>query len=481
MKQSNPNFNGLTGHETNPIDPSNPALGTQRVSFDAPSVMRFDPGHSIEATKIELWGQDKQLLDPAPMNGFIAELLKSDLTEAQARLVMQCHNATSASVISSLASEYAVFDSWFASIPGPTFPNRIFAWTGTSHGFASNDFDDEFIKGFPQRAIFDDVVDANMAYRVYFSDFPTPFVLDSVARRPWDLRPIQEFAADARAGTLPAFSWVEPRFFTFAEFDEEDQHPERPSSWAGEGSFLAGERFLKWVYEELRASPNWNKTALLVYYDEHGGLYDHVSPPQHGVPNPDGLNSTNPAFSFDRLGIRVPAVLVSPAVPRGSIVRPQNGKHFDHTSLLATMRRVLPLSPRPLTAREAWIGSWEHHFAVGRQQPCPKRVELHADAGSNLVHEKYVARVLSDDGTERAYRRSAKRRADLVEQQKQMPLTDLQRNILFATRARAAEHDKAYAEREYEVAQSNLADAAMYVRRRMAAHLEQHKEKKNKQ
>jgi hypothetical protein len=83
LKQSNPNFNGLTGHETNPIDPSNPALGTQRVSFDAPSVMRFDPGHSIEATKIELWGQDKQLLDPAPMNGFIAELLKSDLTEAR--------------------------------------------------------------------------------------------------------------------------------------------------------------------------------------------------------------------------------------------------------------------------------------------------------------------------------------------------------------------------------------------------------------
>jgi phospholipase C len=478
LKQTNPNFNGLTGQETNPIDPSNPSLGTQRVSFDAPSIMRFDPGHSIEATKIELWGQEKQLLDPAPMNGFISELVKGDLSVAEARLVMQCHNATSASVISSLASEYAVFDSWHASIPGPTFPNRIFAWTGTSHGFASNDFDDEFIKGFPQRAIFDDIVDAKLDYRVYFSDFPTPFVVDSVARRPWDLRPIQEFAADARAGTLPSFSWVEPRFFTFAEFDEEDQHPQGTVSWAGEGSFLSGERFLKWVYEELRASPNWNKTALLVYYDEHGGLYDHVSPPQHGVPNPDGLNSTDPPFSFDRLGIRVPAVLVSPAVPRGSIVRPIAGKHFDHTTLLATMRRVLHLSPRPLTAREAWIGSFEHHFSA-RQQPCPDRVALHADAGSDVAHHKYVTRVLSDDGTERTYRRAAKRRADLVAAQKELPISDLQRNILLAARARAAEPDKADAELEYEAAQANLADAAMYVRRRMSAHLAQHKQNKN--
>jgi hypothetical protein len=52
-------------------------------------------------------------------------------------------------------------------------------------------------------------------------------VLDGVARRPWDLRPIQELGADARAGTLPSFSWVEPRYFTFADFDEEDQHPTR--------------------------------------------------------------------------------------------------------------------------------------------------------------------------------------------------------------------------------------------------------------
>jgi phospholipase C len=471
LKATNPNVNGLTGSESNPLDPANPQLGSQRVSFDATDVMQFDPGHSIQATEIELWGQRDRMLDPAPMNGFLKELL-ADVGAAEARHVMRCFNATSASVISSLASQFAVFDGWHASIPGPTMPNRVFALSGTSRGVALNSLATEFLHGFSQQSIFDDLVAAGLDYRVYFGDFPTALVLDGVARRPWNLRPIQSFGADARAGTLPSFSFVEPRYFSFADFDEEDQHP-TGTIGVGDGAFSGGERFLKWVYEELRASPQWNKTALLVYYDEHGGLFDHVSPPQKGVPNPDGRNSTNPPFNFDRLGLRVPAVLVSPAVAQGSILRARAGKHFEHTSLLATMRRMLPLTQRPLSAREAWADSFENVFtSAARTASHPMRVELQSDRGDPSKHARYVERVMADDGSDVAYALAAKRSPDRVAAQRKAPLHDLQRDLLWGALARAAPHDLEDAKREFAAASENMADAATYVRRRMSKLLE---------
>jgi phospholipase C len=131
----------------------------------------------------------------------------------------------------------------------------------------------------------------------------------------------------------------------------------------------------------LRSSPDWNNTILIVTYDEHGGLYDHVPVPSQKVPNPDGRNSTNPCcvFDFTRIGVRVPFVVASPLVAADVVPQPtEQGKIWEvwrfwfalifdsktfeqHTSVMKTLRHWLNMSvTRPLTLREEWAPSFEH-------------------------------------------------------------------------------------------------------------------------
>lgn len=93
---------------------------------------------------------------------------------------------------------------------------------------------------------------------------------------------------------MPAFSWLEPNYFDGENYAASDQHPDHDVS--------IGDQLIKDVYDAVRASPLWEKTALIITYDEHGGFFDHVSPPE-GVPNPDGINSTDDPFDFTRLGM----------------------------------------------------------------------------------------------------------------------------------------------------------------------------------
>ncbi len=107
-------------------------------------------------------------------------------------------------------------------------------------------------------------------------------------------------------GTLPTYSFIEPRYFSFPEFPANDEHPSHDVS--------QGELLIKQVYELVRNSPIWNTTLLILTFDEHGGFYDHVPTPTKDVPSPDGINSTEPPFDFRRLGVRVPTILISPWV-----------------------------------------------------------------------------------------------------------------------------------------------------------------------
>lgn len=94
-------------------------------------------------------------------------------------------------------------------------------------------------------------------------------------------------------GDMPAFSWLEPNYFEAPNIPASDQHPDHDVS--------IGDQLIKDVYDAVRASPLWEKTALIITYDEHGGFFDHVPPPMN-VPNPDGMNSTDDPFDFTRLG-----------------------------------------------------------------------------------------------------------------------------------------------------------------------------------
>jgi phospholipase C len=137
------------------------------------------------------------------------------------------------------------------------------------------------------------------------------------------------------------------------------QHPDAP--------LREGERLIKRVYEALRNSDHWTELALLITYDEHGGFYDHVTPPDQGVPPPGDQVAAN-GFAFDRLGVRVPALLISPWSPRGQVVHEPQGdqlttptSRFEHTSVIASVRRMLDIA-QPLTQRDAWAATFNSLF-----------------------------------------------------------------------------------------------------------------------
>ena len=108
-----------------------------------------------------------------------------------------------------------------------------------------------------------------------------------------------------------------------------------------------GEQLVKTVYEAIRNSPLWDTSLLIVTFDEHGGFYDHVAPPP-AVPPGDTITSgyVQNGFTYDRLGVRVPALVISPLIGRGTI----DHTLYDHTSMLATVERLLGM--RNLTERD---------------------------------------------------------------------------------------------------------------------------------
>lgn len=149
-----------------------------------------------------------------------------------------------------------------------------------------------------------------MDFGIFYRDFPASLILDRVRLYPLYIKFFDDFLAQAANGTLPAFSFLEPRYFDFLlwvsltdsipppslislwQF-EEDEHPHyEPDLLTGDVAY--GEFLIKLIYDSLRHSPQWEQTLFIITYDEHGGFYDHVPPPQDDIPNPDGINTTDP-------------------------------------------------------------------------------------------------------------------------------------------------------------------------------------------
>ncbi len=120
--------------------------------------------------------------------------------------------------------------------------------------------------------------------------------------------------------------------------DPNDEHPPH--------DITAGEEFLHAIWEAVSQSPKWNKILLVITYDEHGGCYDHVLPPTNAVTPDPASNPGAEGFHFDRFGVRVPTILVSPYIEPGTVFRAgvsDLGTPYDHTSILATLRDWLAI------------------------------------------------------------------------------------------------------------------------------------------
>jgi phospholipase C len=188
-----------------------------------------------------------------------------------------------------------------------------------------------------------------LSWNIYYGDVPQSIILEHHWRSLEHFKRFEKFYADLEKGELATYSFIEPRFLNFHQWKATDQHPPHDVRF---GEYLIAE-----VYDTLRNSQFWEKSLLVILYDEHGGFFDRVPPPD-SLPSPDGKKSKHPPFDFTRLGVRVPAILVSPFVEKGQV----DSTIYEHSSLPTTIKTLFNL-PEGLTARDKAANTFEKNLS----------------------------------------------------------------------------------------------------------------------
>lgn len=338
-----------------------------------------------------------------------------------------------------LANNFAVCDQWFASVPCQTFTNRMFAFCGApgvgqtmllGKTFGQpysmvNDAQYALANAVMMKTLLAEYADVpsivqalDYAYqsvdppnwKVYFFDYSiaaitVPYVYQAAVGKgnvnvatydnsDWPVGTVPRpaligdqlsavpstFVDDLANGTLPKFSFIEPRYSS----DVGDSSHSPNSNHPGHSALLPflpghnnpidvanGETLLAEIYNALRQSSYWNSVLLIVTYDEHGGMFDHVAPVKATAPGVattpggktppitipaarDDADSVADGFAFDYLGCRVPAIIVSPYIAQGTAIRPIGNTPFDHTSIIRTVWDIFGLpASESLTQRDA--------------------------------------------------------------------------------------------------------------------------------
>lgn len=372
MKGINPEIDGVTGQESNPLDTSDP--NSKKIQFGNGSIyVDPDPGHSIqdiyEQVFGEQWSKASAQKKKAPtMQGFAqnANRIQSGMDEA----VMNGFKPDLVPVYKELVTQFAVCDRWFASVPASTQPNRLYVHSATSYGLTSNDTW-KLIGGLPQKTIFESLDEAGFSFGIYYQYPPSTLFYRNLRRLKYVTHFHQfdlEFKKHCKEGKLPNYVVIEQRYFDLLGVPGNDDHPSHDVS--------VGQKFIKEVYEALRSSPQWKEMLFIITYDEHGGFFDHVPTPVEGVPSPDGIVGPQPYnFGFDRLGVRVPTIMISPWIEPGTVLHGASGPYptseYEHSSIPATVKKIFNLKDF-LTKRDAWAGTFEG--VVNRKTPrtdCP--------------------------------------------------------------------------------------------------------------
>lgn len=357
----------------NNLEPTNSSSPKVYTGTGATFVSKGNPKHEHESVTFQLYGSNSSTLEegpypPANMSGFLKDtVIRYNGNFEDAQEVMKSFTPEQLPIYYKLANEFAVFDRWFASVPGPTLPNRLFIHSATSNGFTIGEHtDSHVIYGFPQKSIFQSLYEAGKDFKVFYHDGPSSAYFKWMRHPSIMLTRFHQFGSTlgfggfvnaCKSGDLPEYTFIEPRFFDSPFGYANDDHPPH--------DVRNGQEFIKEIYETVRNSPIWESTLLIITHDEHGGFFDHVPPPKDGIPNPDGLVAGE--FHFDRLGVRVPTIMISPWIKKGTVVsRPPNGpfetSEYEHSSIAATLKKLFGL-PNFLTRRDEWAGTFEHLWA----------------------------------------------------------------------------------------------------------------------
>ncbi len=327
-----------TGTYDDPEAPLNgQMLSTHHLAPDYRGCPFNDPDHGWEGSRKEL------------QNGF--------LTADNDEFAIGYYLESDVEFYAKLSRQFVLCDNYFASLLGPTFPNREYMHSAQSGGVKTNALPPEigYTTGFTWATIWDRLEAAGVSWGYYHVDLPAALLWGP--RLAKGIHPIAEFYADAAAGTLPHVAFIDPGFTTGLRTDE---HPH--------GDIRAGQAFSHNVVKSIVESPLWPRSALFLNYDEWGGFFDHVRPPR--MPDPRATDSDPAGLEdFGQLGFRVPTQVISPYSPKGLLAtsllgikspkNPSPGKLFaptpsrfyDHTSVLKYIEWRFGLAP--LTSRDA--------------------------------------------------------------------------------------------------------------------------------
>lgn len=276
-----------------------------------------DPDHS--------YGPDRVAYDNGAMDGF----LRAGSNDVYS---IGYYNEADIPFYSALARNFLVCDRYFASILGPTFPNRMFLWA------AQTDRLDDSISFTSLPTIFDRLSAAGVSHRYYFNNLP--YLALWGFKYFFSTSPFAQFLTQAASGTLPAVSFIDPNYTILDDGTGNDDHPH--------ADIRNGDAFLSTIFRALTTSPAWRNTVLIVTFDEWGGFFEHIAPPRVIAPNNVDTDLVN---GQALLGFRVPVVIASPFT-RNLTATPQVSRaQFDHTSILKLIEWRYGL--RPLTARDA--------------------------------------------------------------------------------------------------------------------------------
>jgi phospholipase C len=346
--------NSNTYHNPPPDGPEHTVASWSNTGtdYDTMTIPNPDPGELFNQMSQQIWG----LTTPpsgstiptepgplGPMGGFAQNYLTiSGVTTANVRNIMHAFTSAQVEALSALASAFVAVETYYASAPCQTLPNRCFAQLGTANGFVNNETtypDGATILNAPYfgTTIFNQIsATPGRDWRVYFGDFPLALAMVEVWRYTFTkFRWFADFTYDVNRGDLPAYTWIEPSYLILPN----DMHPPH--------DVLLGDMLVAKVYNTLRQSALWPNTLLIITFDEHGGCYDRFLP---GAALPPGGPYVD-GFTFDRYGVRVPTVLCSPHIPKTRTG--MSGPFYDHTSILSTVRTAFGIQGGALSQREA--------------------------------------------------------------------------------------------------------------------------------
>ncbi|MBT6176170.1 MAG: hypothetical protein HOI23_02915 [Deltaproteobacteria bacterium] len=291
---------GLTADMSNP----DPEGGVVNVYHEEGPCFR-DPPHG--------WTASRNQFNGGLNDGFVNQFYRGP-GDTDYKKVMGYFIREQLPIAYAMADQYAVANHWYSSVMGPTWPNRFFSHAAQNGGYKNNQIDGDY----SFQTLYHRLYDKDISFACYYNNISFMMLLQDLPGR-GRMNPFEEFHEDAMAGKLPSFSVVEPMYGK--NCDHPPVHP------------MAGQLLISSVIDSLAQSPKWDKTMLVITYDEHGGYFDHVAPPK--------AEDERAADGFDQMGFRVPTQFVGPYVKE----KFASNTIYDHASILAFAERLWNLEP----------------------------------------------------------------------------------------------------------------------------------------